>query len=253
MDFRNEKPSFCVFPVVPDVLDVFVVLEHVEHLLHVLRVVLVRQLDIAVLRQHLDLRGEQRVALGRQRVGDGSDLVLGGVDVEYELLGLKIGGARVERVHHDGVLVQLLVLVVDDDDALAVEGPGDAVCRAHVPAVLVEVVADLAGGAVAVIGHGLDDDGDALRAVAFVGDLLVVFGVARAERLVDRALDIVIGHVGRLGLGDHGRKLGVAAGVAAAAFLDRDYHFARDLGEGLRALGVGRALGFLYVVPLGMS
>ena len=46
----------------PDVLDIVVVLEHVEHLLHVLDVVLVGQLDVAVLGQHLDLCGEKLVA-----------------------------------------------------------------------------------------------------------------------------------------------------------------------------------------------
>ena len=38
-----------------------------------------------------------------------------------------------------------------------------------------------------------------------------------------------------------------------AAFLHGDDHFTRDLGEGLGPLGVRSALGFLYIVPLGMS
>ena len=114
-------------------------------------------------------------------------------------------------------------------------------------------MAHLARGTVAVIGHGLNDDGDALRTVAFIGDFFIVLGIAGAERLVDRALDIVIGHVGRFRLGDHSRELGIAARIAAAALLDRNDHLACDLGKGLCALGVGRTLGLLYVVPLGMS
>ena len=60
--------------------------------------------------------------------------------------------ACVERVHHDGVLVQLLVLVVDDDNALAVERPADAAGGAETAAVFVKMVADTACGAVAVVG-----------------------------------------------------------------------------------------------------
>ena len=46
----------CVFPVMPDVLDIVVILEHVEHFLHVLDIVLIGELDITVLRDHLNLR-----------------------------------------------------------------------------------------------------------------------------------------------------------------------------------------------------
>ena len=60
--FYAQRYLFSVFPVVPDVLDIVVVLEHIQHLLHVLDVVLVGQLDVAVLGQHLDLCGEKLVA-----------------------------------------------------------------------------------------------------------------------------------------------------------------------------------------------
>ena len=66
----HVSASFRVLPVVPDVLHVVVILEHVEHLLHVLDIVLVRELDVAVLGQHLHLGGEELVALRGQRVGD---------------------------------------------------------------------------------------------------------------------------------------------------------------------------------------
>ena len=109
------------------------------------------------------------------------------------------------------------------------------------------------GCAVAVIAHGLDDYGDAAGAVALIGDGLVVIGIAAAERLFDGALYIVVGHVRGLGLGDDGGEAGVIRGVPASALLDGDYHLSGYLGEGLRALSVLSALGFLYVVPLGMS
>ena len=55
---------FAVFPVVPDVLDIVVLLEHIQHLLHIFYIILVGELDIAVLGQHLHLSGEQLVAGG---------------------------------------------------------------------------------------------------------------------------------------------------------------------------------------------
>ena len=114
-------------------------------------------------------------------------------------------------------------------------------------------MADLGRGALAVIGQRLDDDGDAAGAVALVGDGLVVVRVAGAERLVDGALDVVVGHIVRLGLGDDGGEAGVIRRVAAAALLDGDDDLLGDLGERRAALGVCRALGLLDIVPFGMS
>ena len=125
--------------------------------------------------------------------------------------------------------------------------------RPQALAVLVQQVAHLGGGAVAVVGEGVHDNGHAVGAVALVGHVLVGVGVAGAQGPVNGALDVVVGHVGRLGLGDDGGQAGVVVGVAAAAGLDRHDHLAGDLGEYLRALGVRRALRFLNIVPLGMS
>jgi hypothetical protein len=114
------------------------------------------------------------------------------------------------------------------------------------------VVAHGTGGAVAVVGHGFHDHRHAAGAVAFVGNGLVVVA-ARACRLFQAALDVVVGHVGGLGLGDDGGQAGVIGGVRTAALLHRDDQLLGDLGEGCRALGVLRALGFLDVMPFGMS
>ena len=74
------------------------------------------------------------------------------------------------------------------------------------------------------------------------------------RRLFQHALDVVVRHVGGLGLGDDGCKAGVIRGVGdAAAFLDGNDHFLGNFREGRRALGVLRALRFLNVMPLGMS
>ena len=65
--FLIHKNGCLLFPVVPHVLDVFVVLEHVEHLLHVLDIVLIGELDVAVLRQHLDLYKEEINRIYKER------------------------------------------------------------------------------------------------------------------------------------------------------------------------------------------
>ena len=114
-------------------------------------------------------------------------------------------------------------------------------------------MADLRRGALAVVGQRFDDDSHTAGAIALVGDGLVVVGVARAERLVDGALDVVVGHVGSLRLGNDGRETGVVIRIARAALLDGDDDLLGDLGEGGAALGVSRALRLLNIVPLGMS
>ena len=78
-------------------------------------------------------------------------------------------------------------------------------------------------------------------------------GIAGAQRLVDGPLDIIVGHIGRLGLGNDGGQTGVVGGITAAPGLDCYDHFTGNLGKNLGALGVGRTLGLLYIVPLGMS
>jgi hypothetical protein len=58
-----------------------------------------------------------------------------------------------------------------------------------VAAVLGEDRADFAGGAVAVVGQRLDDDGDAARAVALVAHLVVVrVRIAAPPRLIARSI-----------------------------------------------------------------
>ena len=116
------------------------------------------------------------------------------------------------------------------------------------------MMADAARGTVAVVGHGLDDDGDAAGTVALVGDGFVVVAAAGRRRFFQHALDVVVRHVRCLCLGDDGSKTGVIGRVChAAAFFDGNDHFLRNLGKGSGTLGVLCALRFLNVMPLGMS
>ena len=104
------------------------------------------------------------------------------------LVALHVLGAGLDRRLHHLVLGPRARRI--DDLPHAVEHEGDRPGLAEVPAALGEGRADVRGGAVAVVGHRLDDDGDAVRPVALVADLLVVLRVA-AGGLLDRPVDVV--------------------------------------------------------------
>ena len=86
------------------------------------------------------------------------------------------------------------------------------------------------------------------------GNSAAIFSASTTGSLLQAALDVVVGHVGSLGLGDDGCQTGVVGRVGdTAAFLDSDDQFLCDLGEGGSSHSVLRALGFLNVMPFGMS
>ncbi len=105
------------------------------------------------------------------------------------------------------------------------------------------------GGAVAVVGQRLDDDRDAARAVALVADLLVVGVVVAAGGALDRALDVVLGHVGRARGAIAARRRGLCVGIRHALARGNG-DLAAELGEMLGALGVLRALAVHDVLNL---
>lgn len=174
--------------------------------------------------------------------GAGGDL--GGV-----LACIKVIGTGVQRIHHQ--LIGVLVLEIDDDDALLGEHEADAAHLAQVAAELVKVMAHIGRGAVAVVGQGLDHDGDAAGAVTLIGDCLIL-GLVAALGALDNALDVIVGHAVGLGLGNQSRQLGVGSGVAAA-LLNGHGDLAADLSENLGAGAVGLFLFTLDVIPFAMS
>ena len=97
-------------------------------------------------------------------------------DLVAVLVGGDVVGAGLDRrlehrvgVGHGGV---------EGDEADAVEHEGDGARLGEVAAGLRERGADVGGGAVAVVGQRLDDQGGAAGAIALVADLLVVLAVA---------------------------------------------------------------------------
>ena len=111
----------------------------------------------------------------------------------------------------------------------------------------------IGGGAVAVVGQRLYNNRHTGGAVALIGQRLIVVAAAGAQGFFDGALDVVVGHIGRLGLGNDGSQTGIVFGIAASALFDCHNHLLGNLGKGGRALGVRRAFGLLNIMPLGMS
>jgi hypothetical protein len=121
---------------------------------------------------------------------------------------------------------------------------GAAAARQHRP--------HLADGPVPVVGHRLDHQGGAARAVPLVPDLVVVVGAALAGRLGDGPLDVLLRHARRARPVDRQPQPEVVLGVGQAG-AGSDGDLARQLGEQLAALGVGRALLALDRRPFGVT
>ena len=149
------------------------------------------------------------------------------------------------------VLLGIFLIEVAVTRILLGEHEADTAHLAQVAAELIKVVAHVGSRAVAVIGQGLDHDGDAAGAVALVGDCFVL-GLVAALGALDDALDVVVGHAVGLGLGDQGSQLGVGSRVAAA-LLNGNGDLTADLGENLGAGAVGLFLFTFDVIPFAMS
>ncbi len=137
----------------------------------------------------------------------------------------------------------------DQNHTLAGKEPRHTAVLTEISAVLREEVADLRSGPIAIVGEQLQHHRDPAGAVAFEAHLLVRHSGELAGAAMDGPLDVVGGHVGRLGGGDRGAQPGVAVRVAAR-FARRDRDLTDDLGEELAALGVGPPLLVLDRAPL---
>ena len=190
-------------------------------------------------------RRSPRARLADRRQGGG----LGG-HLEQVAVGGHVLGAGIDR----GEQVLLAVAVgVDDDHALLLELPGDRARLAEAAAVLVEGVAHLRAGAVAVVGQRLDQDRRAARAVALIDDTLDLLVAARGPgAAVDRPLDVVLGHRVAARLLDRRGEGEVRVGVSPA-LTGGDRDRARELREQLPALGVGGRLLVLDRSPFRVS
>ena len=232
----------------PDVLDVIVILEGIQQLAHQLELIGVGQTGGGH-GDHGQVVGEDLVALLLHCLDD-SRVVLGvGGDLSGLFACIEVLSTGIQRVHHG--LVGILVFQRDVDDALLAEQEAHAAHSAQIAAVLIEVVAQVSSGTVAVVGQSLDHDRHAAGAVTLVGDCLVL-GLIAALGLLDDALDVIVRHAHTLRLGDQVSQLAVGSGVGAAG-TDGNADLAADLGKDLCLCAVSLLLLALDIVPFAMS
>ena len=76
----------------------------------------------------------------------------------------------------------------------------------EVTAVFVEIMADVTGGTVAVIGKGFNYNGNAVGSVALVNDIFIFF-IGFARGFFKHTVDVIVGYVVSLCFSDNVAKL----------------------------------------------
>ena len=122
--------------------------------------------------------------------GDGAFLV---VDVIL-VLNAEVDKLQDKVVHVDAVFL------LEGEHTLVVEEVRQRACCAQGAAKLVEHRAHVAYGAGGVVGEGVDEDGDAVGAVALVCHFFI-FALVLAHGVLDGTLDVVFRHVLALACG----------------------------------------------------
>ena len=123
------------------------------------------------------------------------DRVVGCRNFDDAVAKLEVLGSCFHAVLHDLVLGVFFVLVVDDDDTLFAEHEGNTSGLTQVAAALVEVMAQVSGSSVLVVGQRFYDDGNTARTVAFIDHIHIGIFIAVACRFFDDAVDVVVWHV----------------------------------------------------------
>ena len=137
------------------------------------------------LRDHRKLGGGYLQSGLHERTTHFVEVCRAGDHFDVAFLGTNIIGACIDG--EEGDLVGVTAVRLDVDQALRLELPGDGSGLAERSAVARKRLADLGDGAIAVVGDGLDEDGDAGRAVALEGDLLEDAPRRRGRRARRRA------------------------------------------------------------------
>ena len=128
---------------------------------------------------------------GKALVGDGLldgvEVVGRGGDLVDAVLAGHVVGAGVDDQLHEFIFADGIER--DGDEALGLEHPGDGAFE--LAAAQGENLAEFGGGAVAAVGDDVDEDGDAVGAVALVGEGLVGDAGEFAGAALDGALDVL--------------------------------------------------------------
>ena len=118
----------------------------------------------------------------------------------------------------------------DAANGIAVDGAGNCYVTGSF-----EGSADFGRSAVAVVGSGFDDDGDAAGGVAFVVELFELGFVALAHAAFDGALDTVHRHIGGACTIDGDAQAEVSVGIVRATLACRNREATGEFGKELTA------------------
>ena len=181
----------------------------------------------------------------------GDDVAVLAVDRERLASVLDFLDAGLEHRREDVVLAH--ALGGNLDDSFAGEHVGHRAGVGELPAVAGQGDAHFGRGAVAIVRQAFDEDGDAARGVALVGDRLIVDRVRAVSRAsLDRAIDVVRRNRVAFGLLNGVEEGGVARGVASAR-ASGDFDVLDQAGEEFASLGVVGSLLVLGRGPLRVS
>ena len=183
----SRLPVFGEFRIRIDVLHVVVLFQRINQSVHRRRL-LFRERD-GDRGQRRDLRHCRLDVPGFELLVDGFELRRLGQDLVASGVGPEILRPRLQRHFHQ--LVFIGVFPRHDDLAFALEQPADGALRGKAPPVPADDASNLGGGAVAIVRADLDEQGDAVRRVDFVGELLVLRRLAAAGSAFDGALDVL--------------------------------------------------------------
>ena len=233
----------------PHVLDVIVFFKLVKQLIHLCNAV--RIVDGGSgLRNIGNICGSKTIAHVIKRVAHCREIIGCGDYFGNSVFVFEIVAAGFHNVFHKLVFVKIFVL--DYNNALAVEHERNAAVLAEVSAEFVEVMADIACGAVAVIGKSFNYNGNSAGAVAFVNDVFKGCFVAHTGGFFNGSVYVVVRHIVGFRLKDKSLQLAVVVGVRAS-FTDCYGDFTADFGEDLAA---GSVYAFFFAfdgTPFGMS
>ena len=109
------------------------------------------------------------------------------------------------------------VLLLEGEHALVVEKESQRPHRTEVAIELVEDRTHIADGTRGVVGEGIDEYGDTMGAVAFIGHGLVL-ALVFTHRVFDGTLNIIFGHVLTLCRCDDRTERGIRFGLRTAGF-----------------------------------
>ena len=124
--------------------------------------------------------------------------------------------------------------------------------RAEIAAVFGKGMAHIRDSAHAVVGHAIHQYGRARDTITFVAYFFIIHPFQIATAALDRALDIILGHVLLIGLIDRQAQPWITVDITTAEprcngnFLD-------EPGENLAALGVLRGFLVLDISPFAVT